>query len=252
MNEYPIANIPAKPLTHFEHQMESNKPDPWLTDPQIPNSASLTFCVWAPNSSSWGFGAVKALSLRQLGSPTCTASWIGVPEYFIDRLHAEERAISVNIDDVSENLFELRRLTGFTWTHLANLLNVDRRTLNNWAKGAKLREQNCLHIAKTLKVLRYADRGSAELNSSALNEPHAWNEPNPFEAIRTGDYETAKQWLSHGLSRPDSWQAATDSTPLLGEFQSMVMHAGADGTELIDPLPDEPEPVSRKRQIRHG
>ena len=177
------------------------------------------------------------------------------PHFADDMKHDEaERYESGRPDNRSaiENLFELRRLTGFTWTHLASLLNVDRRTLNNWVKGVKIREQNGLHIAKTLEVLRFADRGSAELNSAALNKQDVRNKLSPFEAIRASDYELAKQWLSLGISRPNIWQGMTDTSPQIGEFQRMVIHAGADGTEMIEPLPDEPEPESRKRQIRRG
>ena len=252
MIEVAITDFPVEPPTRFERKTELRKSDPWLADLRDLNVGLTGTGTGAPISSSSCFGALKNISLLWQEPPTHTASWINLIELYIDRLHAEERAASVNIDDAPENLFELRRLTGFTWTHLANLLNVDRRTLNNWVKGAKIREQNRLHIAKTLKVLRFADRGSAELNSTALNRQRVWSKLSPFEAIRTGDYEIAKQWLSHGLSRFNRWQATIDTTPQIGEFQPMAMHADADGTETIEPLPDEPEPVSRKRQIRHG
>ena len=170
----------------------------------------------------------------------------------IDQLQAETRANSVNAENATENLFEIRRLTGFTWNRLAQLLNVDRRTLNNWAKGTKIREKNRKHIAETLGVLRFIDRGSAEFNSSALNENNALHDPNSFEAIRTGNYETAKLRLSPGVSRPYGPQTGTHATPLYGEFQPMVMYPDADGTEMFEPLADEPEPTSRKRQIKRG
>ena len=252
MSEAAIADFPVEPPTRFERKTELRKPDPWLADFRNPNVGLVGTSTEAPISSSSCFGALKNISLLWQEPPTHTASWISLIERYIDILYAEERAASVNIDDASENLFELRRLTGFTWTDLASLLNVDRRTLHNWVRGAKIREQNRLHIAKTLKVLRFADRGSAELNSAALNKQDVRNKLSPFEAIRTSDYELAKQWLSHGLSRPNRWQATTDSTLQIGEFQPMLIHADADGTEMIEPLPDEPEPVSRKRQIRHG
>lgn len=252
MIEAAITDFPVEPPTHFERKVKPRKHDSWLTDVQHTNASLAGTSTWTLISSSSCFGTLKNILLLWQDPPTYTASWINLVERYIDILQAEERAASVNIDDAPDNLFELRRLTGFTWADLASLLNVDRRTLNNWARGAKIREQNRLHIARTLKVLRFADRGSSELNSAALKKQEIRNKLSPFEAIQTRDYELAKQWLSHGLSRPNIWQATADTTLQIGEFQPMIMHTDADGTEMIETLPDEPEPVSRKRQIRHG
>ena len=251
MTEVAIADFPVEPPTCFERKTELSKPNPWPADLRNLDTGPIDADTAAPVSSSSCHGTLRKISLLWQ-VPTHTASWISLIEHCIDILHAEERTASVNTDDAPENLFELRRLTGFTWTHLASLLNVDRRTLNNWVKGAKIRKQNRLRIAETLKVLRFADRGSAELNFTALNKQDARDKMSPFEAIRAGNYELAKQYLSHGLSRPDRWQATTATTPQIGEFQPIVIHADADGTEMIEPLADEPEPASRKRQIRHG
>ena len=252
MSEIAVTDFPVEPPTHFERKVQPRKYDSWLADVQDPNVSVIGASTWAPISSSSCLGALKNISLLWQEPLTYTASWINLIERYIDILHAEERAASVNIDDAPENLFELRRLTGFTWTDLASLLNVDRRTLNNWVKGAKVREQNRLHIAQTLKVIRFADRGAAELNSAALNKQDIQNKLSPLEAIQASEYELAKQWLSHGWARPNRWQATAGATLRIGELQPMIMHADADGTEMIEPFPDEPEPVSRKRQIRHG
>ncbi len=252
MTEAAIKDFPVEPPTRFECKKVHKKSDSWPADFRSPVIGLINANSAALDSSSSSFGALVRISMLPQEPSTRTASRIDWVEYYSDIFYTMERAASVNIDDAPENLFELRRLTGFTWAHLASLLNVDRRTLNNWVKGAKIREQNRLHIAETLKVLRFVDRGSAELNSAALNKHDVRIKLSPFEAIRIGNYELAKQWLSHGLSRPNNWQVMTDTTHQIGEFQPMVMHADADGTEMIESLPDEAEPVSRKRQIRHG
>lgn len=251
MNVAVIAGNPAKPPSHFEHLGKFDKPDIRPIYLQMPNYAPIGFCsdIGAQVSSSSRSSTIFTALLRWQESHVDTTSWVTASELYIDRFQADTRANSVNVENATENLFEIRRLTGFTWSDLARLLNVDRRTLNNWAKGTKIREKNRNHIAETLGVLRFIDRGSAELNSSALNEHHALHEPNPFEAIRSGSYETAKLRLSPGVSRPYGPQTAT---PLYGEFQPMFMHADANGTERIEPLPDEPAPVTRKRNIKRG
>ena len=167
---------------------------------------------------------------------------------------AEKRAASVQETNAAENLFELRRLTGFTWQHLADLLKVDRRTLHNWVKGGRIRKANQQHIAETLSVLLYADRGSAEENAAAINEPFLMGET-PFQAIQAGQYLVARRFLSHGQSR--SWPArsarsASGRASWMGEFQPLLMHEDADGSETIGALPDEPRPAPRKRRIKRG
>lgn len=250
MTNVAIAGFPAKPPTSFERQTNFGNHGLWQTGLPIGDSRLIDSYLSNSSSSSSCRGSLENLISGLLSLPTSTASWINLLKS--DLLYAEKRAASVNIETASENLFELRRLTGFTWIQLASLLNVDRRTLNNWVRGRKIREQNRGHIAKALEVIRFADRGSAELNSAVLNERDAQHGLNPFEAIRDGKYTIARQFLSHGPSRPGRWQAVTDAMSRIGEFQPIVMHAGADGTETIKPLPDEPEPVSRKRLIRRG
>ncbi len=249
MNLVAVAEFPEKPPTRFERKTRFRNSGSWQTDSQIPNSVRTGGYLWNSSPSSSYFETLENLISGLLVLPTSTAPWIHSIESGMERLRAEKRAVSVRVESASENLFELRRVTGFSWIHLANLLNVDRRTLNNWVKGRKIRERNREHIARTLGVMRFADRGSAELNSVALYERHTQHHISPFEAIRAGNYALARQILSHGSARPDGWQAGTIMSRI-GEFQPILMHPDADGTETIEPLPDEPEPVFRKRSIR--
>ena len=238
----------------YEFQAEHKYSKTLQIDSQIQGNAlisSKTRNPWDTVSSSSCVGTFeKVLILRLI--PTTTESQINLLEYCADPLQAEERVSSVRVKNASENLFELRRLTGFTWIQLANLLNVTRRALYNWLKGAMIREKNREHIAETLKVLRFVDRGSAELNASALYEQILRYEFNSIEAIKTGNYELAKRHLAQGHSRPNKFSDSVDPVKWIGEFQPMLMHADADGNELIEPLPNEPEPKSRKRSIRRG
>ena len=242
---------PARPPMYFEYRTDSSEQDSRGVIPSTPVVSTIenTLPGW-PRSSSCPIR--EKLYPVEPEFTARTASKTDFIELLAKILQAERRASFVNFANASANLFELRRLTGFTWTRLANLLDVDRRTLNNWAKGAKIREKNCEHIGKTLEVLRFADRGSAELNAAALDEYCPPYELSPFEAIRQKNYETAKQYLSYGLSRPHSQYAATDAVSWIGEFQQMAMHPDADGTEKIEPLPYEPAPTYRKREIKRG
>lgn len=222
--------------------------DTWLaSEPDM--TTELFGCgFWVTPPSSSRQGTLEILSQPWLISPTLTTSRKRMAESLIDLFRAERRAASVKDADAAENVYELRRLTGFDWIPLADFLNVDRRTLYNWVKGGRVKTANIKHIARTLSVLRYADRGSAEENASAIMERSSVG-PSLFEVIKSHQYDDARQFLSHGVSRllPASAQATWS-----GEFQSIYMHEDALGNETIEPLPDEPKPVSRKRHVRRG
>ncbi len=250
LNAYP--SIPIRPSTQLGYELGGESSDTLQNKFQIPKFTLLLNDFESPVSSALNLSIVVVQHLKKpLELPIYSTSHISIVERSVDRIHAEERAASVNVESASKNLFEIRRLTGFNWKNLAKLLNVDRRALNNWVKGTNIRNKNRQHIAKTLGVLRFIDRGLAELNSAALIEQNTLNEISPFEAIRTGNYEMAKLQLSYGTSRPDGRQAASPTIPRYGDLQLTAIHPDADGTELIEPLPYEPPPVSRKRTIRH-
>ena len=242
---------PTRPPMHFEYRADSCEQGSRGVISNVPVASVIESILpdWSQSSSH----PIREILCPVEPRPAArTASKIDFLEILSKLLQARQRASSVNFANASENLFELRQLTGFTWARLADLLDVDRRTLNNWAKGAKIREKNCEHIGKTLEVLRFADRGSSELNAAVLDEYRAPYALSPFEAISQKNYETAKQYLSYGLSRPHGQYTATDAASWTGDFQQMTMHPDADGTEKIEPLPDEPMPAYRKRKIKRG
>lgn len=253
MIDLPVASpeTPSMPPMHFEHRVDFSEQSSWDDAPRAPVASAVESVLlgWSKSSSH----PIREISYPVESTPTArTASEIDFLEILAKLLQAEQRASSVNFANASENLFEIRRLTGFTWARLSSLLNVDRRTLNNWAKGAKIRKKNREHIGRALEVLRFSDRGSSELNAAALDKYGTPYELSPFEAISQKNYEAAKQYLSYGLSRPHNQYVATDTASWIGEFQQITMHSDADGTEKIEPLPDEPMPAYRKRKIKRG
>ena len=197
---------------------------------------------WTSSSST---GTLENISRIWSDAPTSTSSPTDITESLAGLLSAEKRAASVNEASVSENLFELRRLTGFTWERLADLLNVERRTLNNWIKGSEIRESNRKHIAETLSVMRFSDRGSAEENAATLNE-HTM-ELSPFAAIKARRYLNARLYMGHGIARQGLSPSASD---WIGEYAPLAMHEAADSAGASGPLPDEVEIAGRDRHIQ--
>lgn len=213
----------------------------------------------SPSEDTWEFRLSSArsstenrLKILLWEHDVPTASKASLSERYANLLPRDSIAAKVNYSDAAGNVFELRRLTDFTWAQLADLLNVDRRTLNNWVKGATIRDQNRLHIAKTLEVLRLADCGSSKLNGTALHEKRMPRDPSPYVSIRAGNYDVARENLSPGLASSKKWRVVLDTSSWIGEYQPFATHDAADGTELVEALPDAPEPGYRKRTIKRG
>ncbi len=101
---------------------------------------------------------------------------------------------------MSDNIYVLQRLTGFDRTDLANLLNVDKPAIHNWATGEKFGKANRKHLAETLAVVRYSDRRFPEENAAALAKRSLTDET-PIEAIKTHRYPIARQYMGRGRSR---------------------------------------------------
>jgi len=186
----------------------------------------------------------------ELDAPT--ASKAGLSERYANLLRDDSFIANVNQSDSVGNVFELRRLTGFTWARLADLLNVDRRTLNNWIKGAGIRDLNRSHIAKSLEVLRSGDCGSSRMNAKALDEVRMPGEPSAYEAVKAGKYTVAMESLAPALATSERREVILNSSSWIGEFQPFAMHEAAEGSGLVEALPDIPEPTYSKRPIKRG
>lgn len=238
--------LPATLPPHFEWRAKAAPTDTWFTRADtIPVLVGRGF--WEYWTSSSRLGTLENLSRMWLEAPPATSSRTDLIKFLAGLLAAEKRAHAVKAALASENVYELRRLTGFTWQRLADLLNVDRRTLNNWVKGAEIRERNRQHIAETLSVLRFVDRGSAEENAAALTERTL--DRSPFDVIKEGRYLNARLYMGHGAARRE---LAVSGSDWRGEFRPMAIHAAADGSETRALLTDEPEAGGRDRQIERG
>lgn len=164
--------------------------------------------------------------------------------------HTTEKAVNfINVEEPTKNFFEIRRLTNFTWTELATLLNVDRRSIFNWASGSRIRKSNKEHLANTLEVLRFTDSGSSENNGNRLKTLFPDMNTRPIDKIRSKKYEEAKILLGIGNADRNFNRKYASGSLAVGEFQPIWNHFEADGTEKIEPLPDEPRKPYQIRPI---
>ena len=94
---------------------------------------------------------------------------------------------------------ELRRTSGLTWDQLAQLFTVSRRSVHFWASGKPLNSAHEESLFKILEVVRWADRGDARSNRSAMFE--VCDDNTPFDLLAAGKFDTAKNLLGPGPGR---------------------------------------------------
>ena len=242
--------IPPTPPTYFERRESKSFSDNWLSDCDDETRHTL-IPGFQEKSSSARNGTIESISSALLDLQIRTESSLSAFENLLTILKAQLRAEKVDSRNASENLFELRRLTGFTWERLADLLNVDRRTLHNWVKGGEIRPQNRQHIANTLSVLRFADTGDSEHNSCILGG--LTNEGvSIFDLLKAQNYDDAKALLTPG--NPSAF--AEDELVMTNQTRwgilPLLLHEEADVGADLQPLPVEPKPSFNKRQIKRG
>lgn len=99
-----------------------------------------------------------------------------------------------------EGIFELRRLTSFTWDDLADLLSVTRRSLHLWANGGPINTPNEKRVRDLLVTMRKLDRGTARENRSLLIAPQPGG--GAFsELLRSQKFEKALAMAGQGRGR---------------------------------------------------
>lgn len=134
----------------------------------------------------------RSFSLRQL---EFTTSGLPVPSPEpIEQPHAASAS-------AGSLIAELRQLSGLTWEQLARLCKVSRRTLHFWASGKPMKPGHQEHLNRLLGVIRYMDRGTAELNRAALLSPTT-DEKLPFDLLSNNEYALVEQSIGKGVIRP--------------------------------------------------
>ena len=104
-----------------------------------------------------------------------------------------------------DGIFELRRLTGFTWDDLAGLLSVTRRSLHLWANGGPINTPNEKRVTDLLVTMRKLDRGTARENRSLLIAPQPGG--GAFsDLLRSKKFEEALALAGQGPGRAGSME----------------------------------------------
>lgn len=144
-------------------------------------------------------------------------------------LHEQQR------EATGKAVSELRRLSGLTWEHLAQLFGVTRRSVHFWASGKPLNAENEAHLLQALDVIRFADRGDAHSNRSALLTVH--DRVSALDLLAQKRFDDARARLGAGPGR---------RRMVLGELspEGKAARAPLPPEVLIDALQDRVHPSS--------
>ena len=147
--------------------------------------------------------------------------------------------------DPDRKIFKIKHLTGFDWSELANLLNVEKKNLVDWMQGDAVPDENRKHIENTLQVIKIIDRGTSEVNLAELKREIKGL--NPLDEIKKGNYTVAIELIGFGTGRTE-----TDKSERgwIGDYRPMLEHKEADGTEEPPMQLSEPKLATRRRTVR--
>ena len=199
----------------------SKAEDVFTTNPISGHGSNRVFDAYTQPSSSTDEGTLEACLLRILRGFHRTLPYALYTSGRLGILEALKRSISVNSSEPNKNVFEIRRLTGFSSAKLADLLNVSTPIVNEWIGGGRVDPRYYGHIANTLSVLRFSDRGTSERNEQILGQRSA-SGYTPLEEIKNGNYQFAKQLLGYGESRPEIPRSSSVWDRATGEFQPLL------------------------------
>lgn len=104
-----------------------------------------------------------------------------------------------NQQDTGLLIFELRRLTGLTWDHLAKLFKTDRQNIHYWASGRPLNTSNKEKLNRILTTIHTIDRGNASENKAVLFQEH--QRLIPFNLLADSQYEEVIALVGIGPGR---------------------------------------------------
>lgn len=141
-------------------------------------------------------------------------------------------SLPIAVESAQVTIHELKKLSGLTWEQLARIFNVSRRSLHFWASGKPMTPFNEEHLRRLLATIRSIDRGSPDINRSALLQPQHGSTI-PLDLLIAGKYEEVKQLLGAGTAvekpklKPLSLEAIASRLPpppeaLVGALQDTI------------------------------
>lgn len=134
------------------------------------------------------------------------------------------------VQSTQQAINELRKLSGLTWDQLAQLFDVQRRSIHFWASGKPLSSKNEEKLNRILDTLRYISLGSASINRSLLMKIHS-NGVSSLDLLATGEYNKVKDFIGAGNT---SEKPKSPHLSKKAEILQVITNPG----DLVDALQD--------------
>ena len=147
-------------------------------------------------------------------------------------------------------LHQLYRWSGLTWDQIADLFEVDRRSVHFWTSGRALNAENEEHVFQLWATFRYIDRGFAPANRAVLLNPRE-DGVRPLDLLTQRRYDEVRALLGKGQGRPDEPPSAPVPIERKRAY-GLPVEILADALQDPIKLADEPIRVARVARREQG
>ncbi|MBB3643846.1 hypothetical protein FHX14_000005 [Rhizobium sp. BK619] len=134
-------------------------------------------------------------------------------------------------DDVPLMLAEIKRMTGFGWNEIGELLGCTRQTVYNWTQGAAVRAENAKRISALHETVKFFDRGPQEENAGLIATSYAGRTVR--DMLTSGEFAVVKRLTGRGAGRPPARWSPVEPV-LSGRQDHWTDRIGADMPEEVD------------------
>lgn len=141
-------------------------------------------------SAAMRTGAIGLALIMNLSGPATASTHSYYPEPELTSASPFPRADWRASESTATAVLEIRRLSGLTWEHLADLFDVSRRSVHHWASGKPVNAEHEQALRGVLTVLRHLDRGDPAA-TRALLLTSARDGNSVLDLLKAGSYEEA-------------------------------------------------------------
>ncbi|SFR40378.1 hypothetical protein SAMN04488005_1489 [Yoonia tamlensis] len=146
----------------------------------------------------------------------------------------------------SEQIAELKRLSGLTWAQISNVFGVNSRTLHYWKCGERVSAENHQKLGAAIAMLRFVDRGTAEENRRLLLSEAS--EGRTFlDLMKHAEFRSIRDIAGKGVGRVSFGKVLTNEARLKNAPQSFMPSAEIAQLNEVELLQ---RPQTRRKNIR--
>lgn len=151
-------------------------------------------------------------------------------------------------DDVPLMLSEIKRMTGFGWNEIGELLSCTRQTVYNWTQGAAVRPENAKRISALHETVKFFDRGSQEENAGLIATSYAGRTVR--DILTSGEFAVVRRLAGRGAGRPTARWSPVEPVPS-GRQDHWTDRIGADTPDEVDAVGEFlPNKVVKKVKLK--